>query len=195
MQEVKVGVPINNLELELYYPKKGEVKKVKTSDFQGKWLVLVFYPADFTFVCPTELKDLNDHSREIKKLGELIAISTDTVYSHKVFCESEQLLADLEYPLAGDANHKISSIFGVLDETSGLARRGTFIIDPDGVLRAAEINDFSVGRRGKELLRKLKAFDYVRKNPGQVCPADWEVGKPTITPSINIAGRVYEVLK
>ncbi len=195
----KVGAVAPDFESQAYFP-KGEVKKIKLSDYRGKWVILVFYPADFTFVCPTELVDIAKIYDEIKGLNsEVFGISVDTVYSHKVWQEielSKMVQGGLPYPLVSDLGGKIGQMYGVYDENLGLDLRGTFIIDPDGVIQSIEINNASVGRKADELLRKLKAFNYVRETGGvEVCPASWEPGKNTLKPSIEKAGKVYEECK
>ena len=183
-----------NFSLETYYPKKDEIVKISLKDFEKKqWLILFFYPADFTFICPTELLDLNKKYNEFKKLGsEIISISTDSVYTHKAWLEKEQLLSGISYPMASDHNGKLSKELGIYDEEKGMAQRAVFIIDKEGVLRASEIVSDNIGRNAYEILRKLKALDFVEKNPGQVCPANWEEGQKTLSPSIKKAGKMYK---
>lgn len=201
MEELKVlsvGQKVPDFELDTYFPDKKDFGKVKFSDIfkKGNWLVLFFYPADYTFVCPTELADVGEKYTQIKKEGiELISISTDTHYVHYAWQSSEKLLSEIKYPMAADPTHIVSKTFGVYDEASGLSLRGTFIIDSDGRLLAFEVNYFPVGRNSDELLRKLKAFKYVRENPTQVCPAKWEPGKKTLAPGKDLVGRVGERLK
>ena len=182
--------------LETYDPKKDEAVRVSLKDFEGRWLILFFYPADFTFVCPTELLDLNKRYENFaKENAELVGVSTDTVFTHKAWIEMEELLKGLKYPLAADHNGKFSRELGIYDENNGMAQRAVFIIDPDGILRAVEIVADAIGRNASEILRKLKALNFVRQNPGQVCPASWDEGAQTITPSIKKAGKVYKELK
>ena len=179
--------------LEVYWPLKDEVGRVGSKDLIGKWTVFLFYPADFTFVCPTELADLNHLYQEFKKLkAEIVAVSTDTVYTHKAWLEVEKLLTGIKYPMAADHNGKFSKELGIYDEEKGMAQRATFIIDPQGVLRAVDIVSDSIGRSAKETLRKLRALDFVSKNPGKVCPASWDEDKKALTPSIKKAGKVYK---
>src|SRR3989338_7749381 len=182
--------------LETYNPVKDEVEKINLKGFEGFWLVLFFYPADFTFVCPTELLDLNKRHEEFQKeKAEIVAVSTDTVYTHKAWIEVEELFKGLKYQMAADHNGKFSKELGIYDESNGMAQRAVFIIDPDGVLRVAEIVADAIGRSAGEILRKLKALNFVRKNPGHVCPASWDEGSQTIQPSIKKAGKVYKELK
>lgn len=178
--------------LETYFPERDEVGHLAPRDFTGKWLVLFWYPADFTFVCPTELADLNTRHGDFKKLGaEIVSISTDTVYTHKGWVEAEKLITGLQFPMAADHNGKLARELGIYGEESGVAQRAAFIVDPDGVLRACDIVSDAIGRSAGELLRKLKALKFVRENPGRVCPASWDEGEVTIRPSIKIAGRVH----
>lgn len=182
--------------LETYNPKKDEITRVSLDDFKKKsWIILFFYPADFTFVCPTELLDLNKKYKEFKKLkAEVIAVSTDTVYTHKAWIETEQLLSGISFSVAADHNGKLSKELGIYNEENGMAQRAVFIIDKEGVLRAIEVVADKIGRNASEILRKLKALDFVEKNPGLVCPASWDEGKKTLKPSIKIAGKVGKEL-
>jgi len=182
--------------LEVYNPQKDEIEKISSDDFAERWLVLFFYPADFTFVCPTELLDLNRKHEDFKKeKAELVGVSTDTVFTHKAWIETEELLTGLKYRLAADHNGKFSRELGIYDEEKGMAQRAVFIIDPEGVLRAVEIVADAIGRNASEILRKLKALNFVRKNPGHVCPASWDEGSQTLQPSIKKAGKVYKELR
>ncbi len=198
MEESKVlsvGQKVPDFELDVYLPEKKDFGKLKFSDVfkNGNWLILFFYPADYTFVCPTELADMAGKYQDIRGQGaELVSVSTDTHFVHYAWQNSEKMLADLKYPMGADPAHSISKTFGVYDESSGLALRGTFIIDPDGKLVASEVNYFPVGRNSDELLRKLKAFKYVRENPAQVCPAKWQPGKKTLVPGKDLVGKVGE---
>ncbi len=191
-----VGKPSPSFEMDTYFPESEEVKKIRLEDFKGRWLILCFYPADFTFVCPTELKDLATRYGIIKQLGgEVVAISTDTVYTHKAWLEEEKLLKDVKYPMAADHTGVVTRVYGVYREELGVAQRGTFIIDPDGVLRTIYMVDEPIGRSSGEVVRLLKALKFVRENPGLACPASWEEGEAVLKPSIKIAGHVYESLE
>ncbi|MBI2635033.1 MAG: peroxiredoxin [Parcubacteria group bacterium] len=179
--------------LEVYWPLKDEVGRLASKDLAGKWTVILFYPADFTFVCPTELADLNHLYPEFKKLkAEIVAVSTDTVYTHKAWLEIEKLLSGIKYPLASDHNGNFSKELGIYSEENGMAERATFIIDPGGILRAVDIVSDSIGRSAVETLRKLKALEFVSKNPGKVCPAKWDEDKIALTPSIKKSGKVHK---
>jgi peroxiredoxin (alkyl hydroperoxide reductase subunit C) len=178
--------------LEVYNPGKETIEKIKSDDLKGRWTILFFYPADFTFVCPTELFDLKKHHDEFKKLKtEVIVVSTDTVYTHKAWIEVEELLKGLQYLMAADHNGKLSRELGIYDEEKGVACRAAFIVDPEGILRAVEVVSDAIGRNAAELLRKLKALQFVREHPGHVCPASWEEGEATLKPGIKKAGKVY----
>ena len=160
-------------------------------DFQGKWSVLVFYPADFTFVCPTELEDLADHYHEFKALGaEVYGVSTDTHFAHKAWHDTSEAIKKVQYPLIGDPTHILSKHFDVLIEEEGVALRGTFVINPEGKVVIAEIHDNGIGRDAQELLRKVKAAQYVSTHPGEVCPAKWKKGEKTLTPSLDLVGKI-----
>jgi peroxiredoxin (alkyl hydroperoxide reductase subunit C) len=192
---LKVGDRVPDFELDVYLPEKKDFGKIKFSDIteKGNWLILFFYPADYTFVCPTELADAGQIYKDLKVEGaEFISLSTDTHFVHYAWQSSERMLSDVKFPMGADPTHVISKAFGVYDETSGLALRGTFIIDPDRKLLASEVNYFPVGRNSEELLRRLKAFKFVRENPAQVCPAKWQPGKKTLTPGRELVGRVSD---
>ncbi|MBI4132643.1 MAG: peroxiredoxin [Candidatus Sungbacteria bacterium] len=178
--------------LETYFPERDEVGHLNSRDFAGKWLILFWYPKDFTFVCPTELADLQARHEEFRAQGaEVLSVSTDTVYTHKGWVEAEKLLSNLKFAMAADHNARLARELSIYDEPAGVAQRAAFIIDPDGVLRAADIVSDAIGRSAGELVRKLKALKFVREHPGKVCPASWDEGSPTIAPSIKIAGKVH----
>ncbi len=191
----KVDQPFPDFTLETYFTGKDEIGHLSLSEFKGKWLILFWYPKDFTFVCPTELADINHRFDEFKTLGaEIVSASTDTVYTHKGWVDSEELIKGLKYPMAADHNGRLARELGIYEEEAGIAQRASFIIDPDGVLRAADIVSDDIGRSAGELLRKLKALKFVRENPGKVCPASWDEGSPALSPSIKIAGKVHGAL-
>ena len=197
VETIQIGQSVPDFEMEAYFPQKKDFGKISLQEVKSKkkWLVLVFYPADFTFVCPTELADLAEEYSQLQKLGcEIISVSTDTKFSHLAWQESEKLLHKVIYPMAADPTGKISRLFGVYDETTGLALRGTFIINPEGKLVASEVHFYNVGRNTKELVRKMKANAYLATHPEEVCPARWEDGKKTLKPSAKLVGRVHEVL-
>ncbi|MGO1396627.1 MAG: alkyl hydroperoxide reductase subunit C [Halomonas sp.] len=169
----------------------GEFIDVTEADMQGQWSIFFFYPADFTFVCPTELGDLADNYAEFKKLGvEIYSVSTDTHFTHKAWHDSSETIGKLQYPMIADPTLRISRNFEVLIEEAGLAERGTFVVDPDGKIQIVEINAGNIGRNAEELLRKVKAAQYVRANPNEVCPAKWKEGEETLAPSLDLVGKI-----
>jgi peroxiredoxin len=169
----------------------GEFKDVSKKDLLGKWSVFVFYPADFTFICPTELEDLADHYEEFKKAGvEVYSVSTDTHFVHKAWHDHSEAISKITYTMIGDPSHKLIRMFDVLREEEGVADRGTFIIDPDGVIQAVEINADGIGRDASTLIDKIKAAQYVRNHPGEVCPAKWKEGEETLKPSLDLVGKI-----
>ena len=169
----------------------GEFVDVSDADLAGKWAVVFFYPADFTFVCPTELGDLADNYAEFRRLGvEVYSVSTDTHFTHKAWHSTSDTIGKIEYPMLGDATGQITRNFGMMREDQGLANRGTFLIDPDGVIQFAEVTAEGIGRNAVELLRKIKAAQYVRTHPGEVCPAKWEEGDDTLSPSLDLVGKL-----
>ena len=170
---------------------KGAFADVSDADVRGKWAVFFFYPADFTFVCPTELGDMADHYDELQKLGvEVYSVSTDTHFVHKAWHEASETIGKITYPMLGDANGDITRNFEVMRDGAGLADRGTFLVDPDGVIQFEEVTAEGIGRNAAELLRKIKAAQYVRAHPGEVCPAKWEEGDATLAPSLDLVGKI-----
>ena len=171
--------------------KGGKFIDVSDENLKGKWSVVVFYPADFTFVCPTELEDLADNSGEFEKLGvQIFSVSTDTHFSHKAWHDTSDAIGKIQYAMIGDPTGAITRNFEVMREDQGLADRGTFIIDPQGVIQAVEITAEGIGRDAKELLRKVKAAQYVAAHPGEVCPAKWSEGAKTLKPSLDLVGKI-----
>lgn len=169
----------------------GDFKTVTDADLKGHWSVVFFYPADFTFVCPTELEDLAEHYEQFQKLGvEIYAVSTDSHFTHKAWHESSTAVGKVAFPMLGDPTQKISRNFQVLIEESGMAERGTFVINPEGRIVIMEHHDGGIGRDASELLRKIEAAQYVAANPGQVCPAKWRPGSATLTPSLDLVGKI-----
>ncbi len=173
------------------FQKGKDFYSVSDTDLAGKWSVFFFYPADFTFVCPTELADLGAQYAALQAMGvEVYAVSTDTHFSHKAWSDTSDKIGALTFPFLGDQNHVLSNNFGVLRDGAGLADRATFVVDPDGVIQIMEITCEGVGRNASELVRKIKAAQYVRANPGQVCPAAWEEGAETLAPSLDLVGKI-----
>ena len=171
--------------------KNGEFIEVSDKDTEGKWSVFFFYPADFTFVCPTELGDVADKYEELQSRGvEVYSVSTDTHFTHKAWHDSSETIAKIQYTMIGDPTGAITRNFEVMREEQGLADRGTFIVDPDGVIQAMEITAEGIGRDAEDLVRKIKAAQYVRNNPGHVCPAAWKEGEATLAPSLDLVGKI-----
>lgn len=193
-----IGDMVPDFKLSTFNPTENGFEELRFEQIkaEGKWLVLFFYPADFTFVCPTELADLAEKHAELKALGaEVVSVSTDTKYSHLAWLQSEKLLNNVKYQMAADPTGQVSRMFGVHDEASGLAQRGTFIISPEGKLVGSEINHGDVGRNAEELLRRVKANVYLLAHPDQGCPAKWQEGAKTLKPSAKLVGKVYEALQ
>ena len=184
-----IGTPIKPFAATAY--KQGKFVDISDADLKGKWAVFFFYPADFTFVCPTELEDLADKYEELQGLGvEVYSVSTDTHFSHKAWHDSSPAIGKINYYMVGDQTGNITRNFDVMREGQGLADRGTFVVDPDGVIQIMETTCEGVGRNAEELVRKIKAAIYVREHPGQVCPAKWEQGGETLAPSIDLVGKI-----
>ena len=169
----------------------GEFWTFSNDDVQGKWAIFFFYPADFTFVCPTELGDLADNYETLKDLGvEVFSVSTDTHFTHKAWHDTSDTIGKIQYAMLGDPTLEISTNFEVLRAGQGLADRGTFLVDPDGVIQFMEITAEGIGRNAAELVRKVRAAQYVRSHPGEVCPAKWEEGDDTLAPSLDLVGKI-----
>ncbi|ALO44832.1 alkyl hydroperoxide reductase subunit C [Pseudohongiella spirulinae] len=169
----------------------GEFVEVSDADLKGKWSVVFFYPADFTFVCPTELGDLADNYDEFKSRGvEIYSVSTDTHFTHKAWHDSSDTIRKIQYPMVGDPTGAITRNFEVMIEEAGLAERGTFVIDPEGKIQVVEITAGGIGRDASELLRKVKAAQYIAAHPGEVCPAKWKEGEETLAPSLDLVGKI-----
>ena len=184
-----VGTKVLPFQAQAY--RNGEFIEVSDETFQGQWSIVCFYPADFTFVCPTELEDLQNNYEEFKKLGtEVYSVSTDTHYTHKAWHDHSEAIGKITYSMIGDPSHEIARNFDVLVEEEGKANRGTFLIDPDGVIQSVEINAENIGRDANVLINKIKAAQYVRKNPNEVCPAKWSEGGETLKPSLDLVGKI-----
>jgi NADH-dependent peroxiredoxin subunit C len=169
----------------------GKFVPVSDESLKGKWSVLIFMPAAFTFNCPTEVEDAADNYEVFKDLGaEVYIVTTDTHFSHKVWHETSPAVGKARFPLVGDPTHTLTRMFGVHIDAEGLALRGTFVVNPDGVVKTAEVHSNEIARDVKETLRKLKAAQYTAKNPGQVCPAKWNEGAKTLTPSLDLVGKI-----
>ncbi len=191
---LSIGDTLPSMELAAYDPKKDDITTIKTKDLLGKWLIYFFYPADFTFVCPTELEEMADLYAQFTKEGaEVLSVSTDTVFAHKAWHDNSPAIKKIQYPMVADPDGSLSMLFGTYiaeGEDAGLSLRGSFIVDPAGVLKAMEINDNAIGRSGKELLRKLRAAKFVAEHGGSVCPASWEPGAETLKPGIGLVGKI-----
>ncbi len=169
----------------------GKFVDVSDATVKGKWSVFFFYPADFTFVCPTELGDLADLYGDFKKAGvEIYGVSTDTHFTHKAWHDTSDTIGKVQYPLIGDPTGTLSRNFEVMIESEGLAYRGTFLINPEGLIKTIEVNDNGIGRDARELLRRVKAAQYVASHPGEVCPAKWTPGDKTLAPSLDLVGKI-----
>lgn len=166
-------------------------KTVTQNDLLGKWSVFFFYPADFTFVCPTELGDMADKYSEFQKMGvEVYSVSTDTHFTHKAWHDTSETIKKIKYPMLADPTGHLSRSFGVYIEDAGLAYRGTFLVNPEGHIKLAEVNDNGIGRNADELLRKVKAAQYVASHPNEVCPAKWTPGEKTLKPGLDLVGKI-----
>ncbi len=169
----------------------GKFVPVTDADLKGKWSVVFFYPADFTFVCPTELGDLADHYDTFKKLGvEIYSVSTDTHFTHKAWHDASDTIKKIQYPMIGDPTGAITRNFEVMIEEEGLALRGTFVINPEGQIKVVETHDLGIGRSAKELIRKVQAAQYIATHDGEVCPAAWQPGEETLAPSLDLVGKI-----
>ena len=184
-----IGTEVKPFKAQAYHD--GKFVEVTEENFKGKWSIVCFYPADFTFVCPTELEDLQDNYETFKQLGaEVYSVSTDTHFTHKAWHDHSEAIRKLTYVMIGDPSHTICRNFDVLIEAEGAADRGTFLIDPDGVIQSLEINAGNIGRDASVLIDKIKAAQYVRTNPGEVCPAKWKEGGATLKPSLDLVGKI-----
>lgn len=195
LDHVHIGKKIEDFEFEAYYEKK--IKKMKLSDFHesegkpGKWLVLFFYPADFTFVCPTELEELAEKYPALQEMNvEVVSFSTDTAFVHKAWHDNSPAIKKIQYPMGADPTGKLSRRCGVYIEEEGLALRGTLVFDPEGTLKAYEVHDNSIGRNADELVRKIQAAIYVSQHSSEVCPASWKPGDKTLTPGVDLVGKI-----
>jgi len=169
----------------------GKDFEVTEADLKGKWSIVFFYPADFTFVCPTELGDLADHYEQLQEMGvEVYSVSTDTHFTHKAWQNASETIAKITYPMIGDPTGRLTRNFDVMIEEDGLALRGTFVINPEGEIKIAEIHDLGIGRSAVELVRKVQAAQYVAAHPDEVCPAAWKPGSATLAPSLDLVGKI-----
>lgn len=169
----------------------GAFKTVSTKDVLGKWAIFFFYPADFTFVCPTELVDMAEKYAQFQQMGvEVYSVSTDSHFVHKAWHDASESIRKINYPMLADPTGVLSRAFGVMIEEAGMAYRGTFVINPEGLIKLAEINDNGIGRNADELLRKVEAAQFIAEHPAEVCPAKWKKGDETLKPSIDLVGKI-----
>jgi peroxiredoxin (alkyl hydroperoxide reductase subunit C) len=184
-----IGRKIEEFKVQAYH--NGNFKEVSKEDVLGKWSIFFFYPADFTFVCPTELGDLADHYEEFKKIGaEIYSVSEDTHFVHKAWADATETIGKIQYPMLADPTGKLARMFEVLIEEEGLALRGTFIVNPEGEIQAYEVHQNGIGRNAEELLRKVQAAQFVAEHGDQVCPANWTPGEETLVPSLDLVGKL-----
>jgi peroxiredoxin (alkyl hydroperoxide reductase subunit C) len=184
-----IGTSLKPFSVQAY--RQGKFVTVSDADVLGKWAIFFFYPADFTFVCPTELEDLADQHDTFARMGvEIYSVSTDTHFSHKAWHDTSPAIGKIRFTMIGDPTHEIARNFDVLREGQGLADRATFVVDPQGVIQFTEITSEGVGRNAMELLRKVKAAQYIAAHPGEVCPAKWEEGEETLAPSLDLVGKI-----
>ncbi|HBG41719.1 MAG TPA: peroxiredoxin [Porphyromonadaceae bacterium] len=170
---------------------KGAFKTVTHNDVLGKWAVFFFYPADFTFVCPTELVDVAEKYDQLQQMGvEVYSVSTDKHYTHKAWHDTSDSIRKINYPMLADPTGLLARAFGVMKEDEGVAYRGTFVVNPAGQIKIAEINDNGIGRNAEELVRKIEAAQFVATHDGEVCPAKWKQGQETLKPSIDLVGKI-----
>jgi NADH-dependent peroxiredoxin subunit C len=167
------------------------IKTVNLADYRGKWVVLFFYPADFTFVCPTELGELADQYARLQQLGaEVLSVSTDTAFVHKAWHDASETIKKIQFPMLADPTGEVCKAYGTYIHNEGLSLRGTFLINPEGVLKVSEVHDNSIGRSSEELVRKIQAAQFVHNNPGEVCPMSWKPGGKTLKPGLDLVGKI-----
>ncbi len=187
--ETLINTQVTDFKVQAY--QNEEFKEVSQDDLKGKWSIFFFYPADFTFVCPTELGDMADKYEEFQKMGvEVYSVSTDTHFTHKAWHDASETIKKIKYPMLADPTGYLSRAFGVYIEEEGLAYRGTFLVNPEGQIKLAEVNDNGIGRNADELLRKVKAAQYIAAHPDEVCPAKWNEGAETLKPGLNLVGKI-----
>ncbi len=184
-----INTKITDFSVQAYV--NGEFKTVTQNDLKGKWSIFFFYPADFTFVCPTELGDMADKYSEFQKMGvEVYSVSTDTHFAHKAWADASDTVKKIKYPMLADPTGHLTRAFGVHIEEAGLAYRGTFLVNPEGQIKLAEIQDNGIGRNADELFRKTQAAQFIAKNPSEVCPAKWTPGAKTLKPGLDLVGKI-----
>jgi len=188
-EPITIGDEVPEFAFSAYH--EDEEKQMKMSDFRGKWLILFFYPKDFTFVCPTELEEMQQYYDKFKEAGaEVLSVSTDTIEVHKAWHDTSEAIGKVTYPMAADPTGQLAEAFGTYIYDEGVSLRGTFIIDPDGILKSIEINHNDIGRSAKELYRKMLAAKYVSEHAGKVCPASWVPGEDDLKPGLDLVGKI-----
>lgn len=184
-----INSQLTEFKVEAYH--EGEFKTVSHNDVLGKWAIFFFYPADFTFVCPTELVDVAEKYEELRKMEvEVYSVSTDKHFTHKAWHDASDSIRKIKYPMLADPTGHLTRAFGVMVEEEGVAYRGTFVVNPEGKIKIAEIHDNGIGRNAEELVRKVKAAQFVATHEGEVCPAKWQEGQETLKPSIDLVGKI-----
>jgi peroxiredoxin len=184
-----INSKVIDFKVQAYHQKN--FKTVTSADLNGKWSIFFFYPADFTFVCPTELGDMADKYDTFKKMGvEVYSVSTDTHFVHKAWHDTSDTIKKIQYPMLADPTGLLSRAFGVHIEEEGLAYRGTFLVNPEGFIKLAEVNDNGIGRNADELLRKVQAAQFIAAHPNEVCPAKWKPGGETLKPGLDLIGKI-----
>jgi len=168
-----------------------QIDTISLKNYRGKWVVLFFYPADFTFVCPTELGELAQNYDKFKEMNtEVLSVSVDTAFVHKAWHDQSETIKNIQFPMIADPTRKICNSYETLIEHEGLSLRATFVIDPKGMIKAFEFHDNSIGRSVSELIRKLEAAQFVEKHGGEVCPASWKPGAKTLKPGLDLVGKI-----
>jgi peroxiredoxin (alkyl hydroperoxide reductase subunit C) len=192
LHRIKIGASAPDFSLKAFH--NGEFKNIQLKDYKGKWVVLAFYPADFTFICPTELSKFADYYEDFKNSGaEIMSVSTDTEHAHKTWWDNSQSIRKIKFPMLADPTGKMCKDYGTYINTGddeGRSLRASIIIDPDGIVKSIDMHDNSVGRSVKEVLRKLKAAKYVKEHGGEVCPVEWEAGQSTLKPGVDLVGKI-----
>jgi len=191
---VKINENAPSFEAKAFH--EGDIKHLSLSEYEGKWVILIFYPADFTFICPTEIGDIADHYEKIKEMGaEVLSISTDTAFVHKAWHDNSETIKKVKFPMIADPTGKICKAYETYidnpeDSDEGLSQRATVLIDPEGKIKVYEIHDNSIGRSTDEIIRKLEAAIFVREHGGEVCPVNWKKGDKTLKPGLDLVGKI-----
>ena len=184
-----IGHKVEDFKVQAYH--QGDFKEVTLQDTKGHWSIFFFYPADFTFVCPTELVDIAEKYDQFQSMDvEVYSVSTDSHFVHKAWHDASESIRKIKYPMLADPTGTLSRAFGVMIEEEGMAYRGTFLVNPEGKIKIAEIQDNNIGRNADELLRKVEAAQFVATHDGEVCPAKWKKGSETLKPSIDLVGKI-----